>query len=77
MGWLFDTDVICQDMKKNGDPKAIAWLEAEQDCCYASATVIADLAALCLREARPALADTPGCRLVVIAAPSPGPARLP
>ena len=44
MGWLFDTDVICQAAKKNGDPKAIAWLEAEQDRCYACATVVAELA---------------------------------
>ena len=31
MSWLLDTDVICQPAKKKGDPKVIAWLEAEQD----------------------------------------------
>jgi predicted nucleic acid-binding protein len=39
-----DTDVICQPAKKKGDPKVIAWLEAEQDRCYTSAVVIAQLA---------------------------------
>lgn len=44
MSWLLDTDVICQPAKKKGDPKVIAWLEAEQDRCYTSAVVIAQLA---------------------------------
>ena len=44
MSWLLDTDVICQPAKKKGDPKVIAWLEAEQDRCYTSAIVIAQLA---------------------------------
>ncbi|HEY6358633.1 MAG TPA: type II toxin-antitoxin system VapC family toxin, partial [Vicinamibacterales bacterium] len=44
MSWLLDTDVICQPAKKNGHPKVIAWLEAEQDRCYTSAVVIAQLA---------------------------------
>lgn len=44
MSWLLDTDVICQPAKKNGDAKVIAWLEAEQDRCYTSAVVIAQLA---------------------------------
>ena len=44
MSWLLDTDVICQPAKKRGDPKVIAWLEAEQDRCYTSAVVIAQLA---------------------------------
>ena len=39
MSWLLDTDVICQPAKKKGDPKVIAWLEAEQDRCYTSAVV--------------------------------------
>jgi predicted nucleic acid-binding protein len=42
--WLLDTDVICQPATKKGDPKVIAWLEAEQDRCYTSAVVIAQLA---------------------------------
>ena len=44
MSWLLDTDVICQPAKKKGDPKVIAWLEAEQDRCYTSAVVIDQLA---------------------------------
>jgi predicted nucleic acid-binding protein len=44
VSWLLDTDVICQPAKKTGDPKVIAWLEAEQDRCYTSAVVIAQLA---------------------------------
>jgi predicted nucleic acid-binding protein len=42
--WPLDTDVICQPAQKNGDPKVVAWLEAEQDRCYTSAVVIAQLA---------------------------------
>jgi toxin FitB len=30
--------------KKKGDPRVIAWLEAEKDACYTSAVVIAQLA---------------------------------
>src|SRR5687767_15763177 len=44
MSWLLDTDVICQPAKKKGDPKVLAWLEAEQEHCYTSAVVIAQLA---------------------------------
>jgi toxin FitB len=44
VSWLLDTDVICQPAKTNGDPKVIAWLEAEQDRCYTSAVVIPQLA---------------------------------
>jgi toxin FitB len=44
LSWLLDTDVISQPAKNKGDPKVIAWLEAEQDCCYTSAVVIAQLA---------------------------------
>ena len=44
MSWLLDTDVICQPAKRNGDAKVIAWLDAEQDRCYTSAVVIAQLA---------------------------------
>ena len=44
MSWLLDTDVICQPAKRHGDAKVIAWLEAEQDRCYTSAVVIAQLA---------------------------------
>ncbi|HUJ51354.1 MAG TPA: PIN domain-containing protein [Bryobacteraceae bacterium] len=44
MKWLLDTDVICQPAKRHGDPRVIAWLENEQDHCYTSAVVIAQLA---------------------------------
>ena len=44
MSWLLDTDVICQPAKKKGDLKVISWLEAEQERCYTSAVVIAQLA---------------------------------
>ena len=44
MNWLLDTDVICQPAKRNGDKRVIAWLEEEQDRCYTSAVVIAQLA---------------------------------
>ena len=44
MSWLLDTDVICQPAKRHGDARVIAWLEEEQDRCYTSAVVIAQLA---------------------------------
>jgi predicted nucleic acid-binding protein len=44
MSWLLDTDVICQPAKRHGDARVIAWLEEEQDRCYTSAIVIAQLA---------------------------------
>jgi len=44
MNWLLDTDVICQPGKRHGEEKIIAWLEREQDHCYTSAVVIAQLA---------------------------------
>jgi toxin FitB len=44
MSWLLDTDVIYQPAKRHGDARVIAWLEEEQDRCYTSAVVIAQLA---------------------------------
>jgi predicted nucleic acid-binding protein len=44
MSWLLDTDVICQPAKRHGDARVVAWLEKEQDRCYTSAVVIAQLA---------------------------------
>jgi toxin FitB len=44
VSWLLDTDVICQPAKRHGDARVIAWLEMEQDRCYTSAVVIAQLA---------------------------------
>jgi predicted nucleic acid-binding protein len=44
VSWLLDTDVICQPAKRHGDAKVIAWLEREQERCYTSTVVIAQLA---------------------------------
>ena len=44
MSWLLDTDVLSQPAKRHGDRKVIAWLQREQDRCYTSAVVIAQLA---------------------------------
>jgi predicted nucleic acid-binding protein len=44
VSWLLDTDVICQPAKRRGDARVIAWLEREQNDCYTSAVVIAQLA---------------------------------
>ena len=44
MSWLLDTDVLCQPIKTNGDRTVIEWLEREQDDCYTSAIVIAQIA---------------------------------
>ena len=44
MSWLLDADVLSQPAKKHGDARVIAWLEAEQDECYTSSIVIAQLA---------------------------------
>jgi len=44
MNWLLDTDVICQPAKRHGDARVVAWLEQEQERCYTSTVVIAQLA---------------------------------
>jgi toxin FitB len=44
MSWLLHTDVICQPARRHGDARVVAWLEQEQDRCYTSAIVIAQLA---------------------------------
>jgi len=44
MSWLLDADVLSQPAKKHGDPRVVAWLEVEQDACYTSSVVIAQLA---------------------------------
>lgn len=44
MSWLLDTDVICQPAKRRGDARVVAWIEREQNDCYTSAVVIAQLA---------------------------------
>jgi predicted nucleic acid-binding protein len=44
MSWLLDADVLSQPAKKTGNPRVVAWLEAEKDECYTSSIVIAQLA---------------------------------
>ncbi len=44
MKWLLDADVLSQPAKRFGDPRVVAWLEAEKDACYTSSVVIAQLA---------------------------------
>jgi predicted nucleic acid-binding protein len=44
MSWLLDADVLSQPAKRKGDPRVVAWIEAEKDTCYTSAVVIAQLA---------------------------------
>lgn len=44
MSWLLDADVLSQPAKKHGNARVIAWLEAQQDECYTSSVVIAQLA---------------------------------
>lgn len=41
MNWLLDADVLSQPAKRHGDPRVIAWLEAEQDRCYSSSGMLA------------------------------------
>jgi predicted nucleic acid-binding protein len=44
VSWLLDADVLSQPAKRHGNPRVTAWLEAEQDNCYTSAVVLAQLA---------------------------------
>jgi predicted nucleic acid-binding protein len=44
VSWLLDADVLSQPAKKVGDARVIAWLERNQDRCYTSSMVIAQLA---------------------------------
>jgi toxin FitB len=44
VSWLLDADVLSQPAKSHGDPKVVDWLRVEQDRCYTSAVVIAQLA---------------------------------
>ena len=44
MSWLLDTDVLCQPVKTGGNRAVSEWLEREQDDCYTSAIVIAQIA---------------------------------
>jgi len=44
VSWLLDADVLSQPAKRHSDPRVVAWLEAEQNNCYTSAVVLAQLA---------------------------------
>ncbi len=44
MSWLLDADVLSQPVKTHGHRAVIEWLEREQDGCYTSAIVIAQVA---------------------------------
>jgi predicted nucleic acid-binding protein len=44
MSWLLDADVLSQPVKTRGNGAVIEWLEREQDACYTSTIVIAQIA---------------------------------
>jgi toxin FitB len=44
MSWLLDADVLSQPVKTRGNRAVIEWLEREQDACYTSTIVIAQIA---------------------------------
>lgn len=44
MSWLLDADVLSQPAKTHGNRAVIQWLEREQDACYTSTIVIAQIA---------------------------------
>lgn len=44
MSWLLDADVLSQPAKRVADARVIAWIEDQQDECYTSSVVIAQLA---------------------------------
>jgi hypothetical protein len=44
VSWLLDADVLSQPVKAHGNRAVIEWLEREQDACYTSTIVIAQIA---------------------------------
>ena len=44
MSWLLDADVLSQPVKTRGNRAVIEWLEQQQDECYTSSVVIAQIA---------------------------------
>jgi toxin FitB len=44
VSWLLDADVLSQPAKTQGNRAVIAWLEREQNNCYTSTIVIAQIA---------------------------------
>jgi toxin FitB len=44
VSWLLDADVLSQPARTQGNRAVIEWLEREQDACYTSTIVIAQIA---------------------------------
>jgi len=44
VSWLLDADVLSQPARTRGNRAVIEWLEREQDACYTSSIVIAQIA---------------------------------
>jgi len=44
VNWLLDADVLSQPAKRQGNAHVTAWLETEQNDCYTSAVVLAQIA---------------------------------
>jgi predicted nucleic acid-binding protein len=44
VSWLVDADVLSQPAKQHGNARVVAWLEVEEEHCYTSAAVVAQLA---------------------------------
>jgi len=44
VSWLLDADVLSQPVRTHGNRAVITWLEREQDDCYTSTIVIAQMA---------------------------------
>jgi toxin FitB len=44
VSWLLDADVLSQPAKTNGNRAVIEWLEQEQENCYTSSVVVAQIA---------------------------------
>jgi predicted nucleic acid-binding protein len=44
VSWLVDADVLSQPIKTHGNRAVIEWLEREQESCYTSTIVIAQIA---------------------------------
>lgn len=44
MSWLLDADVLCQPVKAHGNQAVIAWIKREQEKCYTSTVVLAQIA---------------------------------
>src|SRR5262245_31754580 len=44
VSWLLDADVLSRPIKSHGNRTVIEWLEREQEDCYTSAVVIAQIA---------------------------------